>query len=344
MSDDLRTRLLGGFVALALVIFLGSLGYYLLGDGRWDFSSCLYMTVITLTTVGFGEVLPNFDHVDHVRGFTVVLIVFGMGTFLYFASTLTAVIIEGDLRAAMRRTRMRKQIAKLQDHFIVCGLGSTGGHIVEELVATKRPVLGIDTNTERLEQLYEEFDSAGFVYIVGDATDDKVLEEANIGQARGLVSALASDKDNLYVVVSARQANPGARIVARGSDLPILEKLKKAGADTVVSPNYIGGLRMVSEMIRPQVVQFLDVMLRDKKKVIRIDEVRLSEGSSLHGKKLAEAALRSEEHVTVLAVRDSGQKDYLYNPAGDFELRAGQTLVVLGALDDVDRLRKAAQA
>lgn len=344
MSEDLRTRLAAGFVALALVIIAGSLGYYVLGDGRWDFSSCLYMTVITLTTVGFGEVLPGFDHVEHVRGFTVLLIVFGMGTFLYFASTLTAVIIEGDLRAAMRRTRMRKQIAKLEDHFIVCGLGSTGGHIVEELIATKRPVLGIDTNLERLEQLHSAYGDQGFVYIVGDATDDKILEQANVSRARGLVAALASDKDNLYVVVSARQENPAARIVARGSDLPVLEKLRKAGADTVVSPNYIGGLRMVSEMIRPQVVRFLDVMLRDKKEVMRIDEVSLSESSPLHGKKLSEAALRNQEQVTVLAVRDKGEADYIYNPGGDFELRAGQTLVVLGAIDDVERLRRSVRS
>jgi len=342
MSDDLRTRLAAGFVALLAVICLGSFGYYLLGDGRWDLPSCIYMTVITLTTVGFGEVLPGFDQVEHVRGFTVLLIVFGMGTFLYFASTLTAVIIEGDLRAAMRRTRMRKQIGKLEDHFIVCGLGSTGGHIVEELVATKRPVVGIDTNKERLEELYAAFDSKGFVYIVGDATDDRVLEEANVDRARGLVASMANDKDNLYVVVSARQTNPKARIVARGSDLHILEKLKKAGADTVVSPNYIGGLRMVSEMIRPQVVRFLDVMLRDKQAVMRIDEVPLAEGSSLHGKKLSEAALRSRARVTVLAVRDKEKQDYIYNPGGEFELRSGQTLVVLGANEDVEKLRRSA--
>jgi voltage-gated potassium channel len=344
MSDNLRTRLAAGFVALMAVICAGTLGYYHLGDGRWEVQECLYMTVITLTTVGFGETLAEFDTVEHARSFTIGLIVFGMGTFLYFASTLTAVIIEGDLRAALRKTRMRKQIAKLEDHFIVCGLGSTGSHIVEELIATKRKVLGIDTDTDRLEKLAEEFGKDGFVYIAGDATDDEVLEEARVDTARGVVAALHSDKDNLFLVVSVRQANPQARIVARGSDLPILDKLKKAGADTVVSPNYIGGMRMVSEMIRPQVVKFLDVMLRDKESVTRVDEVLLPAGSRLDGRTLADAEIRKEHRVSVLAVRAKGAKDYLYTPAGDFELKAGMTLVVLGTVDDVERLRRAARA
>ncbi len=341
MSDDLRTRLVGGFAALLLVIGAGTLGYYLLGEGRWSFAACFYMTAITLTTVGYGEVLPGFEEVEHVRALTVVLLVFGMGTFLYFASTLTAVIIEGDLRAVLRKTRMRKQISNLEDHFIVCGVGSTGHHIIEELLAVKRPVVAIDTSLERLEALAETYGKA-FMYVVGDATDDDVLEAANLSHARGLVAALASDKDNLYLVVSARQVNAQARIVARGSDIPVLAKLKKAGADTVVSPNYIGGMRMVSEMIRPHVVRFLDVMLRDAKATMRIDEVTVGSESRFAGHKLKDVDIRRDLKVTVLAVLAAGCEDYIYNPDGEFEIEVGMTLVVLGEQAAVAKLRKEA--
>ncbi len=342
MSDDLRNRLLAGFAALLLVIGAGTTGYYLLGGGLWSVGDCVYMTAITLTTVGFGEVLPGFEHVEHVRVFTVILLVFGMGTFLYFASTLTAVIIEGDLRAALRKTRMRKQISRLENHFIVCGLGSTGGHIMEELLTTNRPVVGIDASAERLEALASAHEGQNFMYIVGDATEDEVLSSANLSRARGLVAALASDKDNLYLVVTARQTNPKVRIVARGSDLHILDKLKRAGADTVVSPNYIGGMRMVSELVRPQVVRFLDVMLRSDDSPIRIEEVLVNADSRYVGRTLAEANIRRDLEVTVLAALEAGSDSYHYNPDGDFAIAAGMTLVVLGAIPAVDKVREAA--
>src|SRR5262249_52690833 len=157
----------------------------------------------------------------------------------------------------------RKQIARLEDHVIVCGAGSTGRQAIEELIDYDVPLVAIDLDQQHLEDLAEHFPDR-ITYLVGDATDDDVLEQAGLTRARGLITALASDKDNLYVVVSARQANPKARIVARGSDLHVLEKLRKAGADAVVSPNYIGGMRMVSELLRPQVVKFLDEMRRDR--------------------------------------------------------------------------------
>ncbi len=341
--QELRTRLAAGFAVLALTLATGTVGYYLLGDGMWKPFECFYMTIITITTVGYGETLADMDKVEHARGLTVVLLVFGTGTVVYFASTLTAMIIEGDLRRALRRTRMRKQILKLSDHVIVCGAGSTGSHSIEELIEYQIPTVAIDTDRPRLEHLAEIYPPSLFKYIVGDATDDDVLAEANLPEARGVVAALHSDKDNLFVVVSARQENPKARIVARGSELQILEKLKKAGADTVVSPNYIGGLRMVSELLRPQVVKFLDEMRRDKAKV-RIEEVDVPDGSPLHGKTLVKSAIRTEvADVLVLAVQVRGKEGYRYNPGADFLLEGGMTLVVLGPLAQVEQLRRMAR-
>ena len=341
--QGLQARLFAGFAVLALVLAAGTVGYYLLGDGMWRPFDCFYMTLITITTVGYGETLEHMDKVEYARGLTVVLLVFGTGTVVYFASTLTALIIEGDIRRALRRTRMRKQILKLENHVIVCGAGSTGSHSIEELIEYAIPTVAIDTDQLKLEHLAECFPSKLFKYIVGDATDDEVLAEANLREARGVVAALHSDKDNLFVMVSARQENPKARIVARDSELQILDKLRKAGADTVVSPNYIGGLRMVSELLRPQVVKFLDEMRRDKARV-RIEEVDIPDRSPLAGKTLGTSGIRSQvSDILVLAVQTGGKDGYRYNPGAEFVLGAGMTLVVLGPLTEVEQLRQLAR-
>jgi voltage-gated potassium channel len=341
---ELRGRLVGAFAVMLFVLFAGTLGYYVLGQGRWGVFDCLYMTIITLTTVGYGEVLPGFEEVAHARAYTVALLVLGMGTVVYFASALTALIIEGDLRRALRDTRMRKQIARLENHVVVCGAGSTGRHAIEELMEYRIPTVAIDLMREPLEDLAERHPSNQFKYIVGDASDDDVLVEAAVGQARGIVAALANDKDNLFIVVSIRQMNPRARIVARGSDLQILEKLKKAGADTVVSPNYIGGMRMVSELLRPEVVKFLDEMRRDKGR-FRFEEVAIPHGSPLAGKTLGTSGIRDDGgQLLVLAVQVPGSSGYSFNPGADFVLAQGMTLVVLGPLAEVDVLRDRARA
>jgi voltage-gated potassium channel len=199
----------------------------------------------------------------------------------------------------------------------------------------------IDTDVDRLEHLAEDYRGHQLKYLVGDATDDHILEDAQLESCRGLVAALANDKDNLFLVVSARQANPGARIVARGSSLSMLDKLNKAGASAVVSPNYIGGLRMVSELLRPQVVRFLDEMLRDPRSDMRIDEVEVAEGSAIADKALRDTRIRDETEVLVLAAKDK-HGVYLFNPSADFVVEPGITLVVLGPVSQVSVLRKMA--
>jgi voltage-gated potassium channel len=338
---DPRQRLLYAAGLLASVVALGSVGFYVLGDGQWSLKECVYFTFITLTTVGYGETLPDFSQVPHAREFTVLVLVFGMGTVLYFVSTLTASIVEGDLQRALRRTRMLKKIKKLNDHVIVCGAGSTGEQVIAELATANVPTVMIDCSQERLEHLAEDFKDHDIKYLVGDATDDIVLEDAQLETCRGMVACLANDKDNLYLVVSARQANPKARIVARGSSLAMLSKLKRAGASAVVSPNYIGGLRMVSELIRPQVVRFLDEMLRDPNSDMRIDEVVVGADSKIAGKQLRATGIRDETEVLVLAAKDSDGV-YFFNPGADYVVEPGITLVVLGPVPQVSVLRRMA--
>jgi len=338
---SLARRLFLGFIALVVVIVGGAVGYWLIGGGKWALSDCTYMTVITVTTVGYGEVLQGMDKVPYARGFTTVLLVFGTGTLVFFASTITAFIIEGDLRNVLFAQRMRKRMRRMKDHVIVCGAGSTGRNVIEELLKTNVPVLAIDKSEAELREIAELYPKAEFAFLVGDATDDDIIEQTNITNARGLVAALSQDKDNLYLVVAARQSNHQLRIVARCAEMSHVEKLRRSGADAVVSPNFIGGMRLVSEMLRPAVVRFLDDMLRDRR-AFRIEEVKLSDTFDL-GTTLRDARVRERFGMTVLAMRGRDSETWTYNPDASEKLTPGMTLVVLGSPEQVAKLRELAE-
>ena len=342
MDTSLRNRLLIGFVAMLAVISGGGAGYWFLGDGRWSFGDCLYMTVISVTTVGYGETLEGMEHVAYARPFTVLLLVFGTGILVYFASTITAFVVEGELKDILAAKRRRKRNMKMQDHVVVCGAGSTGRHVINELLATDHAVLAIDVDEQKLKDLAAAFPGRGFGYLVGDATDDVVLGQANIGTARGVACALSGDKDNLYLVVATRWLNPTCRIIARCTELSHVDKLKRAGADAVVSPNFIGGMRMVSEMVRPAVVRFLDEMLRDKQATMRIEEITLVASSHLAGKSLRDADVHGRFGMNVLAVKAGEGAPWEYNPPADRVLQGKMVLVVMGSTTQVRELRAAA--
>jgi voltage-gated potassium channel len=341
MPGSLRKRLLAGLFFLVATVIGGAAGYYAIGGGRWAFADCLYMTVITVTTVGYGETLPGMDLVDGARNFTMLLLLFGTGSIVFFASMITAFVVEGDLRDVLAANKLKKRMRRMKEHVIVCGAGSTGRNVIDELLKTGRPVIAVDVNEELLKDIAEKHPKADYAYIVGDATEDDVMAQINIKEARGIVAALSSDKDNLYLTVSARQENPKVRIVARCAEMSHVEKMKKAGADAVVSPNYIGGLRLVSEMIRPSVVKFLDEMLRDTRAAYRIEEVTLGDAVEALGSSLRDAKIRERFGMTVLAVRPKDANGWSYNPDADVKLGAGTTLVVLGSAEQVTKLRLA---
>ncbi|MBL9013568.1 MAG: NAD-binding protein [Myxococcales bacterium] len=337
--SPLIKRLVVGFVVLLAVVLGGGLGYYLIGDGRWAFKDCVYMTVITVTTVGYGETLEGMDKTEFARGFTILLLVFGTGSIVYFASTITAFIIEGDLKNVLFASKLKKRMKRMNDHIVVCGAGHTGRNIIEEMLKIGRSVIAIDLNELELKEIADKYPKADFTYVVGDATDDDVISTVNLTNAKGMVAALASDKDNLYLVVSARQGNPNLRIVARCAEVANVGKLKRSGADAVVSPNFIGGMRMVSEMVRPAVVRFLDDMLRDKRAAYRIEEVRLGDKSSGLGATLEEAKIRERFGMSVLALSASDTSAWTYNPDATEKIGPGMTLVVLGSAEQVAKLR-----
>lgn len=314
---------------MMLVVFaFGVTGYELIGFPRHGFLDAVYMAVITLTTVGYGEVI-EIEGNPVAQVFTMALLFFGVGTFLYFFSTLTSFIVEGNLEHLIRRRKMEKAIRGLRGHYIVCGGGHTGEHIVRELLATARPFVLIESNEEHIRGLHERLGS-DFPAITGDATHDETLLAAGIEHAAGLFAAISSDKDNLIITISARLLQPALRIVSRSTDESVERKIRKAGADVVISPSMIGGLRMTSEMVRPNVVTFLDVMMRDRERRLRVEESTIAASSELDGLTAGELRKRAPGQMLLVAIR-SEEGDWHYNPPDSTPLVTGLTLVYLGS-------------
>lgn len=326
-------------LALCATILLGAVGFSSIGGTRWSFGECLYMSLISATTVGYGETLPGMEQVPLARIWACIVILLGVAVFGIAASMLTAFIVESDLHSVFRKKAMRKHIEALNGHVIVCGIGSTGGHVLREMLVTKTPVVVIEIDPARTQAMAASVAPTELLFITGDATDDAILEEAGIRRASGLVCALPDDKDNLFVVVSARGLNQKIRIVTRGHDPRTADKLRKAGAHAVVSPNFIGGMRLASEVLRPNVVEFLDVMLRDRQAALRLEEVVVTPGSPLVGKTLASSGIRGASSVLVLAIRAPETRAFAFNPMADTEIIVGSTLVVMGNVDEVIKLR-----
>jgi voltage-gated potassium channel len=319
-------------VALLALVYVAGVAGYMMIEG-WSFQDASFMTVITVATVGYGEV-QRLD--EPGRWFTVGLILVGMGVILYGVSSLTAFIVEGELRDLLRRSKMTKQMERLQGHYIICGGGRVGLCILEELVKVGHHVVLVDTDASHLAMVADRGPSV--LTLQGDATSDAVLESAGIRRAKGLLAALHADKDNLFVVLSARALNPDLRIVAQADEESARDKLVRAGADSVVFPHSIGGMRMASEMVRPNVVDFLDQMLREKNSTLRVDEARIGEGSSLSGKTIRQADLGGATGAVLLALRHPDRR-FEFNPAPDRPLEAGDTLVVIGDLAQLASLR-----
>ena len=336
MNPSIRRLLVAIGVFVTLVIF-GSIGYFWLGHGRWQYGDCVYMTIITISTVGFYE-LRELGQVEGARTLTVGLIVSGVGALTYMQSNLTALLVEGTIGQAFRRTRMRKAIGALRRHVVLAGAGSTGKHVVDELIVTQTPFVVIDRNLAHLERLSRELMGGKLLYVHGDATEDHVLLEAGVVHARGVVAALTHDKDNLYVTLSARSLNANARIVSKVVEEEASAKVLKAGATSVVSPTAIGGRRMASEVVRPQVNEFLDQMLRDKDKNLRLEEVVVPPGSPFLGMMLKDTPIRRETRLLVVAVRAT-DRSFMYNPDPDFVIEEATTLIVMGETESIVKLR-----
>jgi voltage-gated potassium channel len=332
VSTSLIAKVRQIVVLLVILHVIGVAGY--MSIERWPFMDALYMTVITLGTVGYSEVRP-LD--TYGRLFTIFFIIIGIGTFTYAISTLAAFWVEFRLFERLERRQMDRQIAQLRDHIIVCGGGDSSLHIARELLQTRTPFVVVEINPAR-EQVLRDFDDR-MLSIVGDASDTQILERAGVAKARGLISCLPDDKDNLFTVIQARDLNPVMRIVTRIRQENIRPKLEKAGADAIVSSQRIGALRLASEMLRPHVVSVLDVMLRQTGDV-RVQEIPV--GQAAAGKTIDELQLQRRAGVIVFAMRQAGSLQHLFNPPSDRILKDGDVLIACADPDQIEIARRVA--
>ena len=313
----LRRRLI---IALALVLFIVSFGTigYMVVEG-WNFQDSLYMTVTTLTTVGYREVR---ELTSVGRWFTIILIIGGVGTMLYALSAGAKVLMEGEFQEVLGRRRLEKKMKELRDHYIICGYGRMGKIIVRELKSEKVKFAVIEKNAI-IHEKEEAF------LIIGDATQDELLKEVGIERAKGLITVLPTDAENLYVVLSAKGLNPNLFIVARAGEEGSEQKLLRAGADRVISPYHIGGLRIAHTVLKPAVVDFLELATQSGNIDLQLEEISIPDVSRFSGLSLDQCGFGKELGVIIVAIKKTSG-DMQFNPTFRTLIEPGDTLIALG--------------
>jgi len=321
-------------LAVPLVLIVaGALGYHLI-EPEYSWFDALYMSVITLTTVGYEEVHPLSTA---GRWFTILYLLVGVFTLFFTATEIVRAVVGGELQLALGRRFMERNLAGLSRHMIVCGYGRVGRLVCKEFSRQKLPFVVIDRRPEMLA----DFSLPCGIPLAGEATDDEVLKRAGVERARALVSVTPSDADNLYVTMSARLLNDGLFIVARAETEGAEKKLKRAGANRVVSPHIIGGFRVAQAVTRPAVVDFIELATRTEHLDLQIEEVRIAPGSALAGRTLQAGQLRQNFGLIIVAIKkDAGHM--LFNPPGDAVMEPGDVLIALGSRQQLDQVAASA--
>jgi voltage-gated potassium channel len=321
-----QKRLRRGIIILASIIAAGTIGYMLI-EG-WTPLDSIYMTVITVSTVGFGEVHPLSEA---GRIFTIILIIGGVSGALFVFSALIDYVIEGRMGIARRKRHMKAKIAELKDHFILCGYGRVGEEVARIFTEEGVPFVTIDSRPENIALAEEQ----GYLCLLGDATSDKVLLEAGIERARALVAAVGSDVDNTYIVLSARGMRPDLFIEARASTKEAEAKLKTAGANRIVAPNSIGARRMALLAIRPTVADFIDTVSFRRGRELQMENIVVPDSSPLVGQTVA--SIRQQSRANILAInRKSGK--LLTNPGDEESIELGDRLIIMGTAEQLTTL------
>jgi len=324
-------QVLTGIAVLLALIPIGTAGFM-----TWEklgILDALYLTVMTITTVGYGDIVPVSTT---GRFFALFLVLSGLGFLLYVLGKITEIMVEGSLRTTFERRSMEKQIARLKDHYIVCGHGRIGKVICQLLHENRRPFVVIENNPDEVTNLTAE----GFYVVAGNASDEEILRKASVDKAKGLIAVVSSDAENVYTILSAKELNPGLFVLARSSGEKNAEtKMLRAGADKVISPYYIGACRMAQLVMRPTVIDFIDLTVRSGELGLRLEELSISGKAAFVGKTLSESGIRKEFDLIVVAIKRQGG-EMQFNPNFDTRILEGDILVVLGEHSNIQKFEK----
>jgi voltage-gated potassium channel len=319
--------------ALVLIVLFGVTGYRILLD--LSFIDALYMTIITISTVGYAEVSAM---TPQAKLFSIVLIIISLGSVGYMFTRIVSSLMEGDIRKAIRRKMMERKISDFNNHYILCGAGETGWHAMKRFQKSNVNLVVIDKDENVVAELLEE----GVPVILGDATMDETLQRAGIERAKGLICSLSKDADNVFTVLTARELNKNLYIVSRAIDKNSHDKLKRAGANNTISPDEIGGSRMAALMLRPNVISFLDIITHAGEVVLDLEDVVICDSSTIMNQTLREVRIPEKTGLIVLAIKKNNRKKLQFNPHSDEVLEVGDTMIVLGTQDQIKTLRRLA--
>ncbi|MEO0898914.1 MAG: potassium channel protein [Bacteroidota bacterium] len=333
MDFSLPVRRIIQATAMILVILVAGITGFVLIEG-YTFLDALYMTVITMSTVGFGTIqkLSGGGKV-----FSIILIILSTGTVLYAFTTITTFVVEGEMRHLLNTYQLNKKVSKLKDHYIICGMGRNGREAALEFERQNTSFVIIEQD----EEIIEEYTllHPDYLFIKGDATHEEVLEQANIQRAKGLVSSLSTDAENVYITLTARGMNPRLNIVARASNESTINKLKRAGADHVIIPNMIGGRRMANVLTRPALMEFVDMVSGEGDQQLHLEEIDCQDSEALCGHTLAELHIRSKTGVLVLGAKKAdGQLEL--NLQASRKINKGDRLFILGTDEQLSEFKE----
>ena len=316
---------------IGITSLIGTVGFMLI-EG-YSLVDAIYMTVITMSTVGFGT-LGELSTVGKL--FSILLIIISASTFVYAITTLTTFIVEGEIRSVFHMYRTTQKVTKLKDHIILCGLGRNGREAALELIWQKTPFVVIEENPEVVERFLEHYEC---LFVTGDATREDTLEKANIQQAKGLISALSSDAENVFITLTAREMKPQLKIIARASSEASISKLKRAGADEVILPHIIGGRKMANLITRPSLVEFIDMVTGQGNPELHLEDLSCSQYPQIWDKTLSELHIRSKTGVNVIGFK-RGNNNIELNPPAHYKLHAEDRLFIMGTTEQIQQFRE----
>ena len=327
----MEKNLIRTLILLPLILIIGTFGYWSIED--WTWLDSLYMTIITLATIGYHEVHPL---TDNGKIFTIMFVILGVApAWGFLVSVLFRSILEGHLRKIFGSRKMEKNLKKLKDHYIVCGFGRVGKTVCKELSINKRPFVVI----EQASRLVDEMEKAGYLYIHGSCAEDDNLIAAGIEKARSLINTIADEADAVYVTLSAKQLNPDLFIMARADSMAAQNKLLRAGATKVLSPHVYAGIYMAQTTLRPNVVDFMNLASDGKSESLKVEEIAVKAGSTLIDKAIKDSGIRNKLGITIIGTRKHGT-DMYYNPPPDMIIDEGDTLILIGTTTQLARLEE----